>query len=109
MSVNFFSKSINLKIVVLFLLLIGIVGGVGIWFYQLLRWIVFAVSIYFAYKLYESKKNIDFWIIAFSVSAFLFNPLVPFYFGRELWVLIDMATFVFYLISLKKNNLNKGL
>lgn len=86
------------------LIAIGILIG-ALWshpygYYQLLRWIVSAVSAYSAYVAYEHKNNTWAWIL--GVIAVLFNPIIPFTFTRETWQVIDVATAVVIFINVIK-------
>jgi hypothetical protein len=56
-------------------------------YYTFVRWLVFASSVYFAYKSYTTKQ-IGL-VIYFSLAAILFNPFKPFWFQKETWHLID--------------------
>lgn len=75
-------------------------------YYILLRWVVFSVSILFAWGYYKSKLTI--WTIIFSAIAFLFNPLVPNYLNKSVWVIIDLMSAVLFLLaaqSIKKRRI----
>lgn len=60
-------------------------------YYTFIRWVVFATSIYFAYKAFY-KKQIGLVIYFLSITI-LFNPFKPVWFQKETWHLID------YLVS----------
>ncbi|OGN20518.1 MAG: hypothetical protein A2910_01975 [Candidatus Yanofskybacteria bacterium RIFCSPLOWO2_01_FULL_39_28] len=84
-------------------ILIGALWNHPIGYYQLLRWVVAATGAYSAYLAYEHKNNTWAWI--FGIIAVLFNPIFPFYFTKETWQVIDVATAVVIFISLiKKKN-----
>ena len=93
-------------VVTLIVLIAGIIGGVSYGFYSLLQWIVTISSIFYAYQIYENAKykNISF---LFAISALVFNPLIPFYLGRSLWVLVDIldiVLFAYYLMVINKGS-----
>lgn len=80
--------------------------GLPIGYFTLLRFVVCAVSIYLAYKTYEENKE-SLWIWAFGFVAILFNPIIPIVLKRDVWESIDLATGIFFILSiflLKKNN-----
>ncbi len=77
-------------------------------YYKLLRFVVCGVSAYGAYFSAEIKKTGWAWI--FGSIALLFNPVIPFYFKRNIWGIIDIVASVIilisiYLLGIKKNNL----
>ncbi len=74
-------------------------------YYQILRWVVCGFTAYCAYLAYEKKDNTWTWI--FSIIAVLFNPIVPFYFERETWQIIDVITAVIIFVSIFKKNFFK--
>lgn len=75
--------------IVLSAILFGCVFKMPYGYYQLVRWIVCAGFVYFAYKEYELKNTIV--LIICGVVAVLFNPLKPIYFKKESWLPIDLA------------------
>lgn len=66
-------------------------------FYILLRWVIFIASLFIAYGFYQSKLN--FWAGIFAVIGIVFNPLMPFYFDKSTWVIIDLICAVLYFIA----------
>lgn len=65
-------------------------------YYTFLRLIVFVFSLFLAYQLRE--KNCSNWIIFLIFMAILFNPLIPVYLSKEIWVLIDLFSATLFLI-----------
>jgi hypothetical protein len=63
------------------------------WLYQLSRWVVCAVAIHGALKFETSWK----WVL--WTLAVLFNPIVPFHFGRNAWQVVDGLAAVSLFIS----------
>lgn len=83
-----------------YLLAVGIflLGALGSWpyaYYQLLRWVVCGVGAYTAYMAYESGRTSWAWV--FGVIAVLFNPIVPFYFARDTWQVLDLVAAIPFL------------
>jgi uncharacterized membrane protein YesL len=79
------------------LLLLGIPTGWPYSYYVLLRWIVCFASIFVAYSFY--KANLSGWTWVFGAIALLFNPILPFYLNKGLWVLIDLVSSVLFFVS----------
>jgi len=75
-------------------------------FYTFLKIVVTAVSIYYAYYLYEVMRQSDIWFWILVAIVILFNPIFPIYLhSKALWGGIDivvMLYFVFFLIKFKK-------
>ncbi len=64
----------------------------------LLRFVVCGVSAYGAYFPVELKKVGWAWIL--GIIAVLFNPIIPIYLNREIWVIIDVGVAVLLLVSI---------
>ncbi len=48
----------------------------------------------------ELKSGINFWVIAFGIIAFLFNPIIPVYLNdKEAWILIDVFSALLFIIK----------
>ena len=58
-------------------------------YYTLLRIIVTISAIINVYNFLE-ESNME-KVYLFGFLAILFNPLIPIYLGKELWILIDLA------------------
>ena len=58
-------------------------------YYTLLRIIVTISAIINVYTFLE-ESNME-KVYLFGFLAILFNPLIPIYLGKELWILIDLA------------------
>jgi hypothetical protein len=65
-------------------------------YYTLLRIIVCIYSALIAVLAYTQDKR--FWVIPLALIALLFNPLMPIYFDKEIWIVLDIVVAVFYLI-----------
>ncbi len=67
-------------------------------YYIFLRWVIFAISFLIAYRL--SKIDLNYWVLAFGVIAFLFNPIFPIYLSKSIWVVIDLVSaFIFFKVG----------
>lgn len=73
-------------------------------YYQFLRWSIMIIGGYLAYLSYISKKNN--WTFIFIAITVLFNPIIPFYFSKDVWQILDIVTAVIFSYSLI-NNKNK--
>jgi hypothetical protein len=67
-------------------------------YYQFLRWAVLIIAAYSAYIAYNSKKMS--WAWTFGITAVLFNPIIPFYFSKETWQIIDVFVAIIFSISI---------
>lgn len=68
-------------------------------YYTFLRLVVFISSSFFVYQNYKSEKM--FWVWSFVLIALLFNPVFPIYLDKTLWVVLDILTGIFMLVSIK--------
>ena len=65
-------------------------------FYQMLRWLVTTSAILAA--IYNKDKNTSLFV-SFCVIAVIFNPIIPIYFGKTNWKVIDGISGVIFTIS----------
>lgn len=80
-----------------FLLLIAILP-LPYGYYTFLRLMVFGGGLFLAYQLYEQKLSS--WSVAMAVLAVLFNPFIPVYLSRGVWLPIDIVgATIFFLVS----------
>jgi hypothetical protein len=91
------------------ILIIGMLFAPPYWYYQLLRWII-AFSAGYTASIFHSEKKLN-WMYTMVVITICYNPIQPFYFGKELWTIINILTIVLFASScyfLKtKNHLDK--
>jgi len=85
------------KLIVPGMLLLGILE-LPYGYYTLLRIVTCIAAGYIAYNAYEIDKIQWTWI--FGIIAVLFNPIIPIYLDKELWVVIDFVAAVIFLISI---------
>lgn len=91
------------------LAILFLLGALGSWpygYYQLLRWTVLAVGTYSAYLAYKSQ--LIGWTWAFGIIALLFNPIIPFYFAKGTWQVMDIAVAIIFIVSMVSRNNNKN-
>ncbi len=72
-------------------------------YYTLLRWIVFGVAAYAAIK-FRNNPSLNGHFIPLVLLAILFNPLMPVFLTRLLWLPIDLGSAVYFLVISKKVN-----
>ncbi len=71
-------------------------------FYTFMKFVVTGTCIYYAYYLYEIKKQ-DFWFWGLVIIGILFNPIAPIYLrDKTLWGFIDLVVIVYFIVLLKK-------
>lgn len=70
-------------------------GDMPYGYYNLLRLVICGSSAYIGYNYYKSKKERYAWI--FYIQAFVYNPIIPHHFGRELWLLVNVASIAVFV------------
>ena len=83
-----------LRVVNIILLLVAF-GNLPYVYYNLLRLVVCGSSIYLGYQYSQSKNEKFSW--AFYIQAVIYNPLIPMYLGRELWVIVNAISIALFL------------
>ena len=61
-------------------------------FYRILRWVICGMFASVAYQAYRQKRMP--WMVICSVVSVFYNPIIPFYLGREMWLWANIATIV---------------
>ena len=88
----------KLSIIAGILLLLAIPSIWPYGYYIFLRWVIFGSSIFVVYRL--SKISFNYWVLAFGIITFLFNPIFPIYLNKFSWVVIDLVSaFMFFKIA----------
>ena len=100
------NEYIGLKIFSIVALFLAIAGMPFYAFYQLLRWGLCGILIFLAYSRYKIKDEVDIWVILTGIFVIVFNPIMPFFFGRELWMLFDIATIGYLFVLLRIDHKN---
>ena len=70
-------------------------------YYTLLRLVVTAAATYIAYNTFQKDKQSG-WIWVFGFVAILFNPLIPIYLDKELWMIIDFVVAILFIVYSRK-------
>lgn len=76
-------------------------------YYTFLRIIVTACSSYLVYIEYMRSNALSFPVVLFIVIAIIFNPVIPFYFSKLIWIGIDICTaliFGYYVFIFHKQS-----
>ena len=80
------------------ILFLAVLDGWQYGFFTLLRFVVFFATAYIAWIAYTEGNEIWVWMLGFI--AILFNPFIPIYLTREIWVVIDVVTSLFLLMTI---------
>jgi hypothetical protein len=59
-------------------------------FYQLMRFIVPILSGTYAVILFYEKEEFTLWMVPSLIAVIMWNPILPIYFDKETWVIIDI-------------------
>lgn len=88
------------------LLLFGILN-LPYGYYVFLRLAICVSSAVVAYHFYNVKKSS--WTVIFGAIALLFNPFIPVYLTKEIWVSIDfISAILFFVVGLQEGLLRGG-
>jgi hypothetical protein len=60
--------------------------------YHLIRWVVAFTCSYGAYNIFQEDRTNQYKGVILATIAFIFNPIIPFYFDRSFWLIVDVAT-----------------
>ena len=97
-TVNNMLENSTYKIISAILLLLGILS-LPYGYYQLLR---ILITISAGLCTFESfNKNNQPMMYLFLLITILFNPLLPIHLDKSIWIIIDLITALFFLISIK--------
>lgn len=66
-------------------------------YYQLLRLAICGIAAYFTFTALHQQKTWATWLFGFIAA--LFNPLLPIYLTREIWMPIDIICGAMFIIS----------
>lgn len=84
--------------IVLLLLAIPAIWPYG--YYVFLRWMVTGSAIFLIWVANKLQKQK--WLGLMIVIAILFNPIIPIYLTKEIWVVIDLIVAIIFLVSIFK-------
>ena len=84
--------------VITIIFLLGALADNPYSYYQFLRWIILGIGAYSAYLAYNSGRKI--WTGIFGIITLVFNPIIPFYFQRDIWQSIDVIVAIIFSASL---------
>lgn len=86
-----------LRIIAAIFLFVAI-GNIPYSYYIILRFIICGVSISGIWYAYRVRKFL--WLWVFSAIAVLFNPIIPMHLKKEVWIIVDLAVIIIFLISI---------
>ena len=66
-------------------------------YYTFLRWAIAILSGFVAFQSYENDATGM--AMVFAIVAILFNPVVPIYFDKDTWIVIDLVVGILLLVS----------
>ena len=78
-----------------------LLGALAPWpygYFVFLRWVVCFAALMVAFRAHEIERLWALW--TFGLVALLFNPLIPIYLTRELWIPIDLLTAVLFAVAI---------
>ena len=94
----FKKRSIPHEIIVV-MLLWAVYPGNPYAYYTLLHWACCAYFAYLAFRANDLGKIEWVWILSFA--AFIYNPVIPVHLNREIWSVVNIATAIAALISIR--------
>jgi len=95
---------ITIRIIAIFMLIWALTPN-PYGYYIILRWIVFFISIYCAYKAYTIKNEM--WILIYGVMAGIYNPIISLHLGKFIWQITNVITAIIIIISIFTFKINK--
>ena len=69
-------------------------------YYNLLRLVVCGTGAFLAVISHKSENTA--WAWTMGIVAFIFNPIFPIHLNKEIWIVIDIATAVIFIVSFFK-------
>lgn len=78
----------------------------GLWpygYFVLLRWVVAGVALCNLWAAYNLQKMGWVWIM--GGIALLFNPILPFYLTKGIWIFIDLVVALVFFVAISKISL----
>ena len=74
-------------------------------YYTFTRIVVCTACTLLAYESYRPDFRESVWVAVFAVAAMLFNPIIPVYFKKEIWIYLDgalAAAIISHLIFIRR-------
>jgi len=79
------------------IILLMAIGDLDYAYYQILRIVVMVFAIIFVLIL-KAFKNVPLMVIMIIIAV-LFNPILPFYLDKDVWIVLDFISSILFLIS----------
>ena len=95
---NYFTSSVIARIITSVLLLVALFNF-PIGYYKFLKWVVCTAAIYTTYISFNKNNEMNFGVWLFCLIGILFNPIIPFYFGKNEWKISDLIVGIIFLAS----------
>lgn len=100
------NTQIDKGILLILLLMLLSLAPMPYGFYKLMKLIIFVFSSLIAFHLYN--KNIKKGIFMIFIGViFLYNPIAPIHFTKEIWIVINTITLLSFLVN--RSFLNKNI
>jgi len=71
-------------------------------YYTFLRLLVCGVAAYLAYATHKNMDILSSHKVSLIIIAVLFNPLIPVYLVREIWIPIDIGIGIYFIVLINK-------
>jgi len=99
------------QIITAILLFVGVLPIENMAYYTFIRILVTGLSLVIVYNLYQNRKGnaMPLYALAFLGLVILYNPIIPFYFDKETWIIINFITALIMVAKLfvNQNNTDK--
>lgn len=89
-----------LPFIATFLLFVALIPELPYGYFQFLRIAICAVACFGIWKTHRAKQ--DTWLFVFTGIAILFNPFLPIYLPKNVWMPIDILVGIFFVVIHKK-------
>ncbi len=100
------SASILLSAVSLAMLLIAVFPIQTRSYFSFLKWEILIVALLLAASSYLKRELV--WAFIFILIGIVFNPVIPFYWDRQTWIVLDLLAALFFLmVVIQKLGLKK--
>ena len=94
--------SIKPPLIVSIVMLLMALAPLPYGYFTLLRIVICLTAVFLAW--FSAKLRKTFWLWIMGFIALIFNPIVPLYLGRPLWLVVDLVVALTFAIYLIKNS-----
>jgi hypothetical protein len=104
---NTFMNGLKISQLTAFGLLLFAMGSLPYGYYQFLRIAITIIASVNAFHFFKSENKIPF--ILFLAIAILYNPILPIYLTKSIWIPINLISGLFFgAIAIKKNFIDES-